>query len=168
MKSKKKIKNNQNRGMHLKRAKRLFSKVTLVSWESSEVSGARTSFGTVNLAGVKKPLSQKEVNLLCTYHLDWIVCCRALCELNGEVWVESEIRAVRGVKINELAQEYEAMREKVLESVQVRHIVDLGWICKTFTDKEQIDSCIELELLDPITEERKRDWLAVQLAEEEP
>lgn len=145
--------------MHRKRALRIMGKVTLWSWESSAgLDGVRTSIGTAKIMGIERDLSQKNVNLIIRQQLNWAVCCRALCELNGQVWVESELRSVRGININEIGEHYETMREQVLSSVQKRHVVDLGWICQTFTQKDVVDSNFELKSLGVVSETRKYDW----------
>jgi len=145
--------------MHRKRALRIMGKVTLWSWESSAgLDGVRTSRGTARIMGIERDLSQKNVNLITTQQLNWAVCCRALCELNGDVWVESEIRSIRDINVNEMADQYERMREQVLSSVQKRHVVDLGWICQTFTKEDVVDTNFELKALGKVSETRKYDW----------
>jgi hypothetical protein len=145
--------------MHRKRALRVMGKVTLWSWESSFVSeGVRISSGTARIMGLERSLNQSNVDLITRQQLNWAVSSRALCKLNDEVWVESEICSVRNINVNELADYYQQMRELVLESVQKRHVVDVGWICQTFSKKDVVDSNFELMHLGEITEIRKYNW----------
>ena len=146
---------------HAKRAKRLMGNVRLTSWESSFVlsgEGIRTSYATAKVMGVERVLDQGQVNLIVKQRLNWVVVCRALCELNGDMWIESEAVSIKDFKINDLADHYEKMREQVMASVNKRQVVDVGWICHTFRQKSPIDDNLELKDVEPITEERRNAW----------
>lgn len=106
--------------------------ITLYSWESSEIiEGSRTSTAIAKIGPVKRQLTQKQVNLITTHRLNWSICCRAICEVNNDRWIETEIISVKDLKINDLAEHYEVMREQVLAAVNTKSILDLGWICQS-------------------------------------
>lgn len=142
-----------------KRAQRFFSNTRLWSWESMvDESGMRISHGEARCGFAWKQLSQKEVDGLIVRNNNWVVCCRALCEVNGKEWIESEIRSARDIKINDLAFIYDELRESVLSSVQRCHVVDVGWIVHSFNKHDRIDDNFELAYPEYVTDERRAKW----------
>lgn len=143
-----------------RRAQRFFSNTRLWSWESTVSSeGYRISHGEVKCGFLWKQLTQKDVNFLITKNNNWAVCCRAVCKSGADVWVETSLRSARDLKINELADVYDTLRLEVLEAVQSRHIIDIGWIVQSFHKKDRIDDGFELVELGELTEERREHWL---------
>lgn len=156
---KKKQKSSCKKLQHRNRAKRLMQNVLLQSWESSEVlEGDRTCQGIAKIMGVERQLNQRDVNLIVKQRLNWTICCRALCELNGEVWVETEIVAAKDIMVNDFAEHYDKMREQVLACVNKVHVVDVGWICHTFGNKQILDTNFELTWLGEVSDERRQAW----------
>lgn len=164
--TKKKQKTSKQKAAHAKRAKRLMQDVTMWSWESSkELEGARTCTAIAKVMGFERNLDQSSVDLIVRQRLNWVIVCRAVCELNGEVWVESEAVSAKDFMINDLAEHYERMREEVLKCVQKRHVVDVGWLCRTFNKNSPIDDNTELKYLGVVDTYRKAAWQ--KLLEEE-
>lgn len=156
---KKKQKTSKQKKAHKDRAKRLMQNITLYSWESSEIlEGTRTSTAIARLMGIDRALNQKDVNLIVRQRLNWTIACRALCEVSGDTWVETEIVSANDFMINDLAEHYERMREQVLASVNTRTVCDLGWICRSFNKNNPIDTNFELKFLGRVTPERKSAW----------
>lgn len=154
--SKKKRTKNHNQ---VKRAKRFFSNVRIWSWESTAVSeGERIAHAECKAGFIWRDLDQKTVNAIVKRNHNWVVCYRALCMSNGSVWVESEIRSVRDVKVNDLGEEFEKLRNEVLEGQRLSQVIDVGWIIQTFAEKDRIDGLIELAHQGPINKERADAW----------
>lgn len=153
------MKNKYKQLMHRKRASRLLGDLTFWSWESSTVTdGTRTCTAIGKVMGVQRNLDQSAVNTAVQQRLNWVVVCRALCEVNGEVWVESEIRSVRDLKLNDIGEHYEAMRDGVIASVNTRSIVDIGWLCQSFTKTDKVDTNLDLLYLGEVTQQRREAW----------
>ncbi len=143
-----------------KRAQRFFSNTRLWSWESTVIEhGERISHGEVKAGFAWKPLTQKEVNFLIKKNNNWAICCRALCKLGKDVWIETSLRSARDIKINELAEVYDVMRQEVLESVKKCHIIDIGWIVQSFHKADRIDDNFELAYQGDLSAERRANWL---------
>ena len=142
-----------------KRARRFFSNVRIWSWESTVASeGERFANAECKTGMIWRHLSQKHVNGIVARTHNWVVCCRALCRLKGDVWVESEIRSARNIRVNDLAEEFDRMRIEVLNSVQLAHVVDVGWIIQSFHENDRIDDLIEIAHQGEVTEERAKAW----------
>ena len=144
-----------------KRAQRFFSNTRLWSWESMiDQNGSRISHGEARCGFVWKPLSQKEVDSLIIRNNNWVICCRALCRTNDSVWIESEIRSARDIKVNDFSFMYDELRDSVLSQVQKRHVIDIGWIVHSFGKDDRIDSNFELAYQDtdlPL-DVRQKQW----------
>lgn len=143
-----------------KRAQRFFSNTRLWSWESTVVTeGQRISYGKVKLGAGWKYLSQKDVDYLIKKNNNWVICCRALCKLGAEVWVETSMRSARDIKINELAHVYDEMREEVFSQSKRCHTVDVGWIVQSFHKADRIDNeDFYLTDLGEVSDERQAAW----------
>lgn len=142
-----------------KRARRFFNNVRVWSWESSVVhNGSRLVEARAKINMVWRALGQKQLDAILTHSNNWVVTCRALCELNNDVWIETESRSAKDVKVNELGDEFERMREAVLACVNIEHVVDVGWIIQSFNAIDRIDSDVELKHLGEVSELRRLNW----------
>jgi hypothetical protein len=143
-----------------KRAQRMFSNVRLYSWESTAVTeGQRISHGEVKLGMAWKQLSQKEVNFLIQKNNNWVICCRALCKLEKDVWIETSMRSARDIKINDLSRVYDEMRDEVFQQTKKAHTYDVGWIIQSYHKNDRIDDNFELAYLGETSEKRREAWL---------
>lgn len=69
------------------------------------------------------------------------VCIRAVCMNDSEEWGVSElIYPDQQIKIEELEDFYFEHRKALLEDVQTRHIVDVGWVIQTYSNFNQVDN----------------------------
>ena len=149
----------KKKNQHRLRAMRLMNNITLFSWESSEViEGSRTCTALAKISHVTRQLNQKNVNLIATHRLNWVIVCRAICSVNNDAWIETEIRSVKDICVNELADEYDNMREAVLASVNSKQVVDLGWLAQSFDKNNPIDTNLELKHLGIVDSHRKAAW----------
>lgn len=146
-----------------KRAKRLSNNVRLWSWETSTDSdGTREAHAEAHNGFIWQPLMHEDVRTLIQMTNNWIVISRALCELNGEVWVEQEARSIKQSKIEEFEDIYQDMQMEVLKSVQTRHVIDCGWIIQSFGKTNRIDDeKLPLIYLGEISEERREIWRSI-------
>jgi len=141
------------------RAQRFFNNVRLWSWESMVEGGERISHGEARAGFIWKPLTQQQVDGLIKLNNNWAVCCRALCRVGNEVWVETSIRSARDIKINDFAFLYDQLRTEVFEAVQTRHVIDCGWIVQSFGKRDRIDDNFEMAYLGDATNYRRQLWL---------
>lgn len=142
-----------------KRAQRLLSNTRIWSWESTAVTDVqRIAYGETKVGMFWRQLGQKQVKSIVARPQNWVICCRALCELNGDIWVESEFRSLRSVCVNDLYDEFESMRLDVIKAQRKDHIVDVGWIIQTFDKDDRIDSNLELYECGEVTEMRRNNW----------
>lgn len=124
-------------------------------------NGTRISHGEARCGFVWKPLSQREVDNLIVRNNNWVICCRALCSNGSDTWIETEIRSARDIKINDFAFMYDDLRNEVLSAVQLRHVIDVGWIVHSFGKESRIDDGFELAYPLEVTEERQARWAAL-------
>ena len=145
-----------------KRAQLFFSNCRLWSWETMIDDGIRYSHGEVYRVPIWQELTQKQVAGLKSKNNNWVVCCRVICiDKNGESYIDSDSRSLRGVKLNELAPIYEQMLTEVLECIPSEDIVDIGWICQSFNKVDKVDTDFFMKHLGEITVERRAKWLQV-------
>ena len=141
------------------RAKRFFSNVRIWSWESTaRTEDMRIAHGEAKLGMFWRDLDQKTVNSIVARPSNWVICARAVCRLRDDVWIETEIRSAKNIRVNDMADEFEKMRKEVLKAQKLCHVVDVGWIIQTFDKKDRIDDLIETVHIGPVTTERQEDW----------
>jgi hypothetical protein len=63
------------------------------------------------------------------------------------------------VKINELSEVYDEMREEVFQQTKKVHTIDVGWIIQSFHKNDRIDDNFELYQLGDTSDERREAWL---------
>lgn len=105
---------------------------------------------------IRQPTSR--IPQMANYPQNWMLCCRALCQSGNDEWVETEMVAFKNMRLTSFSDHYFDMRDKVLEAVQRRHIVDLGWIAHTTNNRTSLDSNWELYALGHSAEERQMLW----------
>lgn len=112
-------------------------------WESDFDPETFVSIGNVH---VRKGMfwsaaDQEDLDDLITKSHRLVVCIRAVCMNGSDSWeITSELRPAIAVKVPELEKLYFDLRKELLEDVQKRHIVDVGWIIQTYTQPKQIEN----------------------------
>lgn len=156
-----------------KRAQAVFNNTRLWSWESMiEEDGTRISYGEAKIGFNWIPLSQKQVNAVVINNNNWTICCRAYCRnaATNEEWLETSIRTIIDVKINDLSNLYAEMRDEVIETLreadELNTIIDVGWILNSFGASSRIDSGFELAHQGEPSSERYEKYLQAQPLEE--
>ena len=141
------------------RAQRVFSNVRLWSWESMREDGTQIAHGMARIGYVWRDLGQSQVTGIVSMPNNWVIICRALCELNGKTWVEDERRSARQLKVNDFELIYREMRAGVLASVNRAHVQDVGWIIQSFGSNDRIDDDrLPLFQLGDTSQERRVQW----------
>lgn len=153
---------------HLKRMQAYFAgNVRMWRWESvHDPQEKQDNIHYVNMEVRKSPMMKNYIRQrtslipqMANYPMDWMLCCRALCKSNNDVWVETEMVSFKNMALTSFSDHYFDMRDKVLDAVQRRHIIDLGWIAHTTNKKTtSLDSNWELYALGEPTEERQMLW----------
>lgn len=144
----------------LKRCQTVFSNVRLWSWESMRENGIQTAYGMARVGFVWRDLNQQQVSNIVSHSNNWIIVCRALCRLDYDEWIESEMIAAHSMKVNDFQEEYRRMREGVLASVNRKHVVDVGWIVQSFKNIAKLDDeSLPLFEKGRVSEERRNQWL---------
>lgn len=143
-----------------KRAQTAFSNVRLWSWESMREEGTQIAHGMARIGYVWRDLDQQQVTGIIARSNNWVVICRALCELNGHQWIESEAMAARAVKVNDFEDLYADMRRGVMASVNRVQVQDVGWIIQSFGKEDKIDNDdLPLFQIGKASNERRERWL---------
>lgn len=163
----KKIRTKKNN--KIKRESRALSVVRLWSWESMlEEGGATVSHGEVRLGCVWKQLSQEQVTKISSGPRNWAICCRALCRIDEpeEIWLETSLRSIKDVKVNDLEQMYSEMRQDVMDTLEedghLDKVVDCGWMLVSFPKNDVIDSGFESKHIGQVNKNRHMLWLQSQ------
>lgn len=143
-----------------KRCQNVFSNVRLWSWESERENGVQTSTGMARIGFVWRYLNQLQVSNIVSHSNNWVVICRALCRLDDQEWIESEMIAARQMKVNDFQDEYKKMRAGVLASVNRKQVIDVGWIVQSFKDVSVLDDeTLPLFERGQVSEDRRCKWI---------
>jgi len=145
-----------------KRAQTAFSNVRLWSWESMREDGTQIAHGMARIGYVWRDLDQQQVTGIIAKPNNWVVICRALCELNGETCIEDERRSAQHLKVNDFEMIYREMRAGVLASAieAGAQVQDVGWIIQSFGKADKIDNDdLPLFQIGKASQERRERWL---------
>lgn len=153
---------------NFKRAQRVFQNSRIWSWESDVgKNGIRVVYAESRQGFIWKPISHKLTANMSRLSHNWTIVCRAICQAGDHEWIESEAVSIKQFKLDDLAEHYESMRESVLESVQKRHVVDVGWLAHTWGKVDPIDKKnLENIHAGSASEQRQLAWKLAQTIEE--
>lgn len=145
-----------------KRSQRFMAGARVWTWEAEvnehgdQIAHAygKTPFGYTPL---ERDIAQK---LMEGIH-NWRVCVRAVCRApDDDVYFETAYFTVRQQRLNAFSGTYMDLRLQVLDAVNIRHVVDLGWICQPFYGEDTADSDERWYRYGTgdLTEERRQLW----------
>lgn len=88
------------------------------------------------------------------------ICIRIECMNVSAAWgIPTVFYPAELIKISEMEDFYKEQRKQLLEQVQYRHIVDVGWVLQTYSNRNQVENDTWWQVGDkPITEERQQLW----------
>lgn len=88
------------------------------------------------------------------------ICIRIECMNETASWgVPTVFYPTELVKIPEMEDFYKEQRSLLLEQVQQRHVVDVGWVLQTYSNRSQVENDTWWQIADkPITLERQQLW----------
>lgn len=124
-----------------KRSERFFGNTRVWSWESDyDQTGLRSAYGETKQGVVWMPVPPTVLQSFLEAPHNWSIGCRALCQApDGDEWVEWEAMQAKQFRINDIGDYYHKMRAMVMEEVQQRHVIDVGWIAQTYLKTGRID-----------------------------
>lgn len=126
-----------------KRAQNFFKGCRLWSWESEHENGHPISHGVTRRGFLWANLTQKQVDGIVAMQNSWILCVRSAMRWpDGTIATQQETVIVPNVKINELAEHYEKMRESVYQASVQSALFDMGWIATPKLDLKHNEAAL--------------------------
>lgn len=141
--------------------KKLFGKTILWSWESDiDTDGQRMAYGQAFAGGGWRDIGPDLVHPALKQYFNWAVSVRVLCLYpDGKSKMLTAQLSAKDIRINDLIDAFAEIKRELIDGQQLAHIVDVGWIARTWTTTDPIDSDDWINMhVGPINKLRQQVW----------